>query len=150
MIRCHFSQGFETSLRHVVVDVVVVKEGKLLLVRRATKLVEGGKWALVGGYVERDETIEQAARREVLEESGYEVGELQLVTVRDNPDRPNEDTQNISFVFIADALEQKTQPDWEVTEIAWFEVSSLPPRDEIAFDHYLNIELWKMKNVKAE
>ena len=46
-----------------------VREGRLLMVRRASRRGRGN-WQLPGGYIEPDETIEQAVVREVLEEAG--------------------------------------------------------------------------------
>ncbi len=41
-------------MRHTVVDTIVLKDGKVLLVKRAKKFLEGGKWALVGGFMEKN------------------------------------------------------------------------------------------------
>ena len=58
MIRCTFESGTAATLRHVVLHAVVEKDGALLLVRRAERLTEGGKWGLPGGFLDRDETLE--------------------------------------------------------------------------------------------
>lgn len=145
MITCIFEDGkkaTDISLRHVVVDVLVIKDNKVLLEKRTKKLLEGGKWALVGGFVERDETTQGAAIRETFEETGYRVKDLQLLTIRDNPDRPHEDRQNVSFVYICQALEKEGESDWEVDTLQWFSFASLPNEKEIAFDHYKNIQLY--------
>ena len=47
----------------------VVKDGRLLLVRRASRRGRGN-WQVPGGFVEQDETMEQAVVREVEEEAG--------------------------------------------------------------------------------
>ena len=141
MLKCTFENGNEASLRHVTVDTLVLKGRKLLLIKRTSKLLEGGKWGLVGGYVDRDETIREAAIREAMEESGYEITDLTLLTIRDNPDRPKEDRQNIAFVFLATAGEKTGKSDWEVDDQQWFDLDTVPPEAEIAFDHYKNIEL---------
>jgi len=143
MITCHFENGNEARLRHVVVDVLVIKENKLLLVKRTKKLLEGGKWGLVGGYVERDETLQEAVKREIFEETGYTVENIRLLTVRHNSDRPHEDRQNISFVFFCDGLVKEGKPDWESDEVKWFDLNALPDEQEIAFDHQLDIDLYK-------
>jgi len=70
MITCTFENGNRASLRHVVVDNLVLQGDRILLVKRAVQLIEGGKWGLVGGFVDRDETIRQAAAREIMEETG--------------------------------------------------------------------------------
>src|ERR1035437_2935256 len=67
MIKCEFENGKKASLRHVCADVLVLKDDKILLQLRSTKLLmEPGKWALAGGFVDLDETVAEAAEREVL------------------------------------------------------------------------------------
>lgn len=142
MIKCTFENGTEASLRHAVVDTLVLKDGKILLVKRTNKLLEGGKWGLVGGYVERDETLAEAVAREVKEETGYLVRNITLLTIRDNPDRPKEDRQNISFVFFCEATQKVGEADWEVDDQQWFGFDGLPAQDQLAFDHYDSIALY--------
>jgi len=64
------------------------------------------------------------------------------LTVRDNPDRPKEDRQNISFIYICEALEKVGESDWEVDDQQWFKLDGIPEEELIAFDHYKNIELY--------
>lgn len=143
MITCKFENGNEASLRHVTVDTLVLKNGKLLMVKRTAKLLEGGKWGLVGGFVDRGETLVEAAKREVFEETGWEVGNLTLLTVNDLPDRPKEDRQNVAFVYFCQALRQTGKPDWESDEQQWFALNELPAKASIAFDHADDIDLYK-------
>ncbi len=143
MISCSFENGHKASLRHVVVDNLVLQGDRLLLVKRADKLSEGGKWGLVGGFVDRDETIKQAVAREIMEETGYEVADITLFRIIDTPNRPNEDRQNIAFVHLCAAGQRTGTPDWESTEVRWFPLSALPQEREFAFDHYSNIRLYQ-------
>ena len=142
MITCYFEKNEQTSLRHVTVDCLVLQHEKILLVKRHPKLLEGNKWGLVGGFVDRDETTKQAVNRETLEETGYTIKNITLLTVRDNPNRPHEDRQNISFIYFCEALEQVVKRDWENIEMKWFNFDELPKEEEFAFDHYKNIELY--------
>jgi ADP-ribose pyrophosphatase YjhB (NUDIX family) len=142
MITCTFEDGNSALLRHLVVDAIVLKDNKILLVKRTAKLLEGGKWALVGGYVERDETAAQAATREIMEETGWQVKDLALLTINDNPDRPHEDRQNISLVYFCKAIQKTGKPDWESDEQRWFDLNKLPDESIIAFDHAKNISLY--------
>src|SRR3972149_761645 len=130
MLKCLFEDGNETSLRHLVVDALVLKDNKILLVKRIGKLLEGGKWGLVGGFVGRDETLKEAVAREILEETGYKVESVTLLTIRDNPDRPKEDRQNVSFVYFCTATEKTGDTDWESEEQQWFSFDQLPPEAE--------------------
>ena len=142
MITCAFENDGKDSLRHVVVDVLLIDGNKILLVKRTGKLLESGKWALPGGFLARDETCEQGAMREVKEETGYEIQIIKLLRVVDNPDRPKEDRQNVSFVYIAKPLKKDGDSDNEVSEAKWFDLDKLPPVEEIAFDHYDNISIY--------
>jgi ADP-ribose pyrophosphatase YjhB (NUDIX family) len=142
MITCAFEDGGKASLRHVVVDTLVLKNNKILLVKRADKLLEGGKWGLIGGFADRDENLMQTVGREVFEETGYRVSGIKLLTIRDNPDRPHEDRQNISFVFFCKAGEKEGNADQESTSQEWFSFNNLPKEEELAFDHYQDIQLY--------
>ncbi|MFA4994788.1 MAG: NUDIX hydrolase [Bdellovibrionales bacterium] len=143
MITCEFENGNKARLRHVVVDSLVLMGDKILLVKRAARLIEGGKWGLVGGFVDRDETIKEAVAREVLEETGYTVDKITLFHVIDVPDRPNEDRQNVSFVHFCTALEKIAAADDESDEQKWFSLSALPSKEEMAFDHFSSIQLYQ-------
>lgn len=139
MIKCEFENGNEAYLRHAVVDVLILKENSILLVKRSKNLLEGGKWSLPGGFVNRSENLKQAAQREVLEETGYKISGLKLLLINDEPDRPMEDRQNIAFVFTCTVGEKTQEGDSEIIESQWFSLSTLPEESQIAFDHYKNI-----------
>jgi len=147
VITCNFEDGGKASLRHVTVNVIVLKENKILLGKRGSykgkPIIEFGKWGLIGGYVNRDEFLEDAVRREVMEESGWIIDNLTLLRINDNPNRPREDRQNIDITFIADAIEKKSESDEEVTSLQWFNLNEVPSFDQIAFDHGDSIELYK-------
>lgn len=143
MINCKFENGGKANLRHVVVDTLVLKDGKILLVKRHKKLSESEKWGLAGGFMERNERIVEAAAREVLEETGWTVKDMTLMRVIDNPSRPAEDRQNIAFIYFGAAAKKTGEADWESHEQKWFDLDDLPPDDQIAFDHADSIELYK-------
>lgn len=144
MISCQFENGNKASLRHVTVDSIVLNKNRdsILLVKRAPHLTNPNKYALPGGFLGRDETTENAAKREVLEETGYQTLTIGLFRINDNPNRPKEDRQNVDFVYLLEAGEKVATPDDEVSNVVWFKLDSLPPPEEFAFDHYENIELY--------
>lgn len=139
MLTCFFEDGGKSSLRHVTVNAIVVKDNKVLLGKRGTvrgkPMMEAGKWGLLGGYFNRDENLIQAVKREVMEESGWEIDDLQLFRINDNPNRRHEDRQNVDIVFFARAVKQVGTSDEEVTELKWFDLDNIPPKDLFAFDH---------------
>lgn len=143
MITCTFENGnvANPGLRHITIPVIVYRQNQVLLGKRGTKngkpISEFGKWGLLGGFFDRDETMIEAARREVMEESGWTIKDPVLFLINDNPNRPMEDRQNVDFIFIAEADEEVGKPDEEVSDLHWFNLDNLPPSDEIAFDHSL-------------
>jgi len=149
MITCYFENNnlARGGLRHVTMNALVIHEGKILLGKRGTvkgiKMMEYGKWGLLGGYFDRDETLNQAIQREVKEESGCEIDSITLFRINDNPNRPMEDHQNVDFIFIANLVKQTPRVDEEVSELVWFPLDALPAPEEIAFDFGENIQLYK-------
>ena len=151
MITCIFENNNKASLRHVTVNAVVVKDNQVLLGKRGTHngkpILESGKWGLLGGFFNRDENLTQAVKREVMEESGWEIDNPQLLRINDNPNRPKEDRQNVDIIFTVKAVKKIKTSDEEVTQLQWFDINKLPPKDSIAFDHYENLEIY-IKHLK--
>ncbi len=150
MINCTFENGNIASpgIRHVTTSNIILNDkNQLLMCLRGNKngqpILESGKWGLLGGFVDRDETISESVRREVLEESGWTLDDMYLLCINDNPNRPKEDRQNIDFVYVSYVVSQKQVIDEEVKELRWFDLDKLPPDDQIAFDHALAIKLYK-------
>jgi 8-oxo-dGTP diphosphatase len=117
-------------------------EKKILLVRRAAFLPNGNKYSLPGGHLDRNETTEEGALREAYEETGYKIKIKELFFINTNPDRPQEDRQTVEFVYIAHALEKSGEKDHESSSVDWFDLNTLPSKDQFAFDHYETIELY--------
>lgn len=71
---------FDVQLYALAAAVYAERDGQILLLKRAGGTAMSGQWFLPGGAVERGELPEEAARRELAEESGLEIdGELELV-----------------------------------------------------------------------
>jgi len=143
MIKCLFENGNEASLRHAVVNLIIIKDDRVLLGKRSEKIIEGGKWGLPGGFVDRGETLKEAVEREAFEETGYRVTNITFFAVIDDPNRAHDaDRQNIAFVFLCEAGGKEGNSDWEVLEQQWFYFDELPKKEAIAFDHYDSIQLY--------
>ena len=114
-----FSQRMTIGTRVMLID-----GSKVLLIRHT--YVPG--WQLPGGGVGPGETIEAAARREVLEESGYAPGDsLQLFGLYHNKIATNRD--HVAF-FVGRQFEQQSEfrPNFEIAEVAWFDKAALPDK----------------------
>jgi len=142
MITCQFEDGGKGYLRHVTVDNIVLdkNEKKILLVRRGPHFSHPHKLAMPGGYLNRDETIQAAAQREVLEETGYLIELSEIFCIVDNPHRKGEDRQNITFINLAKVLKKVGEYDHEIEEIEWYDLDKIPSEKEFAFDHYETIQ----------
>jgi ADP-ribose pyrophosphatase YjhB (NUDIX family) len=134
MLTCYFEDGDKALLRHLAVDGIVIRNNEVMLVKRAQHLLAGGKWAIPGGYMNRDETTRDVAIREVLEETGWKCNITGFFAVADSPNR-GDDRQNISLFFLMEPIEEAAKPDDEVSEVRWFPLDSLPEMEDIAFDH---------------
>lgn len=138
MITCRFEDGGQGTLRHVTVSGVIVNKERtqVLLARRAPHLSNGGLWCLPGGYLDRDETTAEAVCREAFEETGYEVRVVSILRFIDQPTRPKEDKQNVEFAYVLEAGVKKKEMDKETSDLRWFDLASIPPETEWAYDHY--------------
>jgi 8-oxo-dGTP diphosphatase len=119
----------------VTVDMVIVtreKKQKVLLIRRKHPPFVG-TWAIPGGFVEMDETLEEAARRELFEET--QVRNLKLEQLRTFGD-PGRDPRGrvISVVYLAQVDPGKLKPRAadDAAEVGWYDLTHPPP---LAFDH---------------
>ncbi len=144
MITCKFENGREVSnARHAAVDAIVARGNEILIVKRSAKMFQAGKYCLPGGFIEHDESVEEAAKREVREETGYETRVVKLLFIVDAPERNEAGRQNIAFVFLLEPLEKTGEPDHEVSEVLWRRLDDLPPEKDFAFDHFKIISEYK-------
>jgi 8-oxo-dGTP diphosphatase len=110
--------------------VAVDGEGRVLLVRRGTPPFKG-RWALPGGFVDVGETVEDACRRELMEETGVKAGRLQLLGVYSDPRRdPRGHTCSVVFLTRVKRARAKAGDDAAAAE--W--LADWPTRG-LAFDH---------------
>jgi ADP-ribose pyrophosphatase len=103
------------------VGAVAVKDGKILVVRRAFE-PGAGKWSVPGGLVELGEKLSDACAREMLEETGIEIEILELINVFDMIDRDETGRVRYHYVladFLAKPVGGTERPNAEVTEMRW-------------------------------
>jgi 8-oxo-dGTP diphosphatase len=121
----------------VTVDVVIFtlqnSELHVLLVQRKRWPFEG-RWAIPGGFINMDETLEQAARRELEEETGVrDIYVEQLYTFGSPKRDPRTRVISVAYIALVSADTQTLRVSDESTDVRWFPVSRLP--GPLAFDH---------------
>ncbi|HKJ23128.1 MAG TPA: NUDIX hydrolase [Gammaproteobacteria bacterium] len=119
------------SLPRVAVGVVITHAGKVLLIKRA-RAPRQGKWALPGGSVKLGETMQQAAQREVAEETGVTVLAREPVNCFDvitHDEQGNLQFHYIVADLIADYVCGELTPNEEVNGIGWFDPGALDQLD---------------------
>ena len=115
------------------VDAVVLDaRRRLLLVRRKFPPFQG-MYALPGGFVEVGETLEDACRRELMEETGVAAGRLRLVGVYSDPQRDPR-RHCVSAVYLTRVRSSKATAGDDAAAIEW--VDDWRHLD-LAFDHAL-------------
>lgn len=113
-------------------DIVATFNSKILLIKRKKDPFKG-QWALPGGFVDPGENAEQAAKREMIEETGVKLAKLTKVGVWDKPGRDPRG-EVITTAFLADLREEpKVRAGDDAKEAKWWPIGGLP--NKIAFDH---------------
>ena len=126
---------YEYPRQAMTADVAVLRmEGipEILLVKRKDPPFKD-MWALPGGFMEMNETLEEAARRELLEETSILAGELIRFDTYDKPGRdPRGRTITQVFVMLWNKEMGLPHAGSDAKNLAWHELAALP---ELAFDH---------------
>ncbi len=128
------------SYRHprpaLTVDCVVFglddEDLKVLLIQRDAPPFEG-RWALPGGFVQMDETLEESALRELQEETGIENVFLeQLYTIGAIERDPRQRVVTVAYYALVKLSDHRVQAATDARNAAWFAAHDVP---RLAFDH---------------
>ena len=95
-------------------------EGRVLLLKHVFRM--GSGWGIPGGFIERGEQPEEGLRRELREEAGLDVEEVELLSARTRK-RP----QQVELVYRCRASGIATAQSFEIKTAQWFEPDALPP-----------------------
>lgn len=108
--------------------VIIVNENKEILLQRRS---DGG-WGLPGGIMELGESLEDTARREVQEETGLEIGKLELVDVFSGPEfylkvANGDELYSVTAVYVSDDIKGELVIDYvESIDLKYFPIDQLP------------------------
>ena len=127
---------YKYSRPALTVDIVVFAfdeaDLRVMLIQRDLKPFEG-EWALPGGFVQVDETLEQAARRELHEETGLRDIFLDQLHTFGALDRdPRERVVTVAYFALVNLHGHDVHASTDARNAAWFSLSELP---DLAFDH---------------
>ena len=99
-------------------------------------------WAFPGGFVDMNETTNEAAKRELKEETGVEINNLVQVQTFSDVDRDPRG-RSVSVVYFAKVKEEiKINAGDDAIDVRWFCLNSLP---KLAFDHDMILNFVKNK-----
>lgn len=130
------SHTYEYARPALTVDCVVfgMDEGdlKVLLIKRGLEPYQG-KWALPGGFVRMEESLDEAARRELEEESGIRPSHLEQLYTFGEPGRdPRGRVVTVAYFALVKLSDHRVHAATDAREAAWFSVWDTP---KLAFDH---------------
>lgn len=133
----------------VAVDAVVFgyqqKELSILLIKRGVEPFKG-TWALPGGLVLENESLEHAVERELLEETGVTIDYLEQLYTFGTPKRdPRNRVISVTYFGLVSPNHFKISADTDAAEVQWFPIHELP---KLAFDHnrILTTALQRLQN----
>jgi 8-oxo-dGTP diphosphatase len=105
---------------------------RVLLIRRSADPFKG-KWALPGGFVDENERLADAARRELKEETGVDQADLEQLHTFGDPGRdPRGWTVSVAYLALVTPNQLKPVAGDDAAAVGWFPLDKLPP---LAFDH---------------
>jgi 8-oxo-dGTP diphosphatase len=108
------------------------QELKVMLIQRGLPPFEG-KWALPGGFVRLEETLDEAARRELEEETGLSRIFLEQLYTFSEVDRdPRERVVSVAYYALVNLRDHQVHAATDARDAGWFGVHDVP---SLAFDH---------------
>jgi len=102
----------------VIVGGLIVKDGKFVMVKEKKAGIMG-LWNLTLGHLEGDETILDGAKREMEEESGFNVKLEAFLGVYQHPHRPPENANVIKIIFLASVMSGELRCPPDLLDVRW-------------------------------
>ncbi len=112
----------------IIVSAIVEKDGKLLFGKKPQNVGPyPNTWHLLGGGINQGESVMDAIKREVLEESGIALTNIEPISFDEDyePNKHGIKTHYIFLVFNAIYKSGELKPKDDITELKWIEKSAL-------------------------
>lgn len=133
----------KTQNIQVAVDAIVFGYSKeegiaVLLIKRKFDPFKGN-WAIPGGFVNNNESLEAAVERELLEETGVKINYLEQLYTFGNPNRdPRKRVISVAYFGLVKSSQfNKLKASTDAEDVQWFNIKQLP---KLAFDHNLILD----------
>lgn len=126
----------------VAAHLLLIREGKILLLRRFNTGYEDGNYSVVAGHLDGNEDVKSAMIREAMEEAGIEIkpSNIQIVGVMHR----KSEVERIDFFLVADSWNNEIvnmEPE-KCDDLSWFEIDNLPintiPYIKRAIENYIS------------
>lgn len=118
----------------------------VLLIKRKYEPFKG-EWAIPGGFIKDDESLEDAVERELMEETGVKINYLEQLYTFGKPNRdPRRRIVSVAYFGLVKSSQfEKLQATTDAEEAEWFNIKSLP---NLAFDHQkiINIAIERLRS----
>jgi len=116
------------------VSAVIIEDGKILLVKRGNE-PNKGKWSIPGGLVNTGESLEDALKREIMEEVGFEIDVEDVACVSEEVFRENGDVKYhyIIIDFFANIVGGELRVGSDAVDAKWVKLNEIDSLDVVDF-----------------
>ena len=130
----------------VCVGAIIKKNGKVLLTKRSSVLIEGNKWCLPGGHLDKGETAEGGVKREIFEETGLRATKVRFLFYHDEFVSPLS-LHSLLLIFLVDVTGEP-KANWEVSSMRWMKRDEAL-KEDLAFTHKdILSKFFAMENIR--
>ena len=117
LMRRQIIRASQTAFTVSVAAIIINNENQVLLLDHVLRI--GSGWGVPGGFIKRGEQLEEGLRREIREETGLELENVNILRTR-TADR------HIEALFSATAIGEAQVKSREIKEVGWFTFDSIP------------------------
>jgi len=127
------TQNIQVAVDAIVFGYSKENEVSVLLIKRKYEPFQG-QWAIPGGFVKDEESLEAAVERELMEETGVKINYLEQLYTFGDPDRdPRRRILAVAYFGLVKSTQfEKLKASTDAEEAEWFNIKKLP---KLAFDH---------------